>query len=191
VESRARPIRRKGCLLFVVIMFLLLLATALYAAWKLRIIKIGDMEPISPAAAALRQAPVDPAASQALNQALAKSGVKGASAAVASLGEKGGNAALIVVDTGGGFVPPAGTEGKRKLARAVIRELVQSNGAGDLERVGFEYQENGKPLVALTAPMSALKELDGGKITEAQFLARVDVKVQDAEVFKELLAKFR
>lgn len=193
LHNQARSGRRKGCLIFIAVALLVLTAAVLYGAWRLRFLQIGQLEPISREASALREAPVDAAASQALNQSLASTGVKGISTAVVPLKGSGGNAALIVVDTGGGFVPATGTEGKRKQALAAIKELVRADSRGklNLERVGLEYQEHGKALIALTAPMSALKDLDAGKITESQFLSRVEVKVQDSQVVKDLLDKFR
>lgn|GEM_PF-4826076 len=193
MPTQSPPTRRKGCLLFLVLALVAVLLAALYGAWRLRMIRLGSLEPISKSAAMLRDAPVDPAATEAVTKALGKAGLTGAKTAVVPLPDGNGSAVILVVDSSEGFKPAPGTDGKRKQARTAIKALVQADTEGklDLQRVGFEYRENGEAWIALTAPMSALKELDAGKITEQQFLAKVDAKLQDPKMALDLLKRFQ
>jgi hypothetical protein len=168
---------------------LLILAAVGWGAWRFRLIKVPGWEPISSPARKLLDSPVDQVASAVVTEAFKQGGVGGASVAVVPMPDGAGNAAIVVIDPATGFKPASGENGKRQQAKAVIKQLVQSNTEKklNLQRVGLDYQEGGRDLIALTAPMSALNDFNAGKINEQQFLARVDIKVKDAQFVRDLI----
>lgn len=186
------PRRRGGCLVYFLVVFLVLACAIGFAAWKLRLIHIPGLDPTSAAAAALREAPVDPEGSAAIAQAFSQSGISGARVAMVLRPDGQGNAAIVVLDPATDFTRTEGGQNLREQAREVIRQLVESNAANslNLERVGLEYRENGKPIVALTAPMSALADLSAGKISEDELLAQVEIKL-NPQLVREMIARFQ
>ena len=179
VMSEERRGKRVGCLVIVLIIFIL----AALGTWK-----VFSARGPGKTAKQIISGPVDPVASATVNNTIKLSGVSGAEAVMVPLPGEEGNAAIIVLDTSDGFEPPAGEAGKRKQAMDTIRKLVEANKKEDLniQQVGVEYQENGKPLIALAAPMDSLEGLVSGQLTEKQFLAQMEVKVKDVQYFYNL-----
>lgn len=164
---------------------LLLVVVAIAAAvWKLSASR-------GPGAAAKEviAAPVDPVASAAVSSVFTAGGISGVKAAVVPLPGGTGNAAIVVLDTADGFKPVAGGAAKRQQALTVIKRLVEANTKDNLnlQRIGLEYREAGQPIIALTAPMDALAGLSGGKMTDEQFLAKVDVKLKDRKYMMDMV----
>lgn len=178
--NEQRPKRRIGCIVFP----LLVVGAIAAAVWKLSV-------PTGPGAAAKEviAAPVDPVASAAVTTAFTEGGISGVNAAVVPLPDGTGNAALVVLDTAAGFKPVTGGAGKRQQALDVIKRLVEANTKDNLnlQRIGLEYREEGRPIIALTAPMDALAGVAGQQMTDEQFLARVDVKLKDRKYMMDLV----
>ncbi|HEY0827590.1 MAG TPA: hypothetical protein VGE40_05810 [Bacilli bacterium] len=180
--SAGKSKKRFGCLT-VLLIVVLIIVLACVGLWTLVLHK-GPGK----AAREIISGPVDPAASSVVEKALIERGVAGAKVVIAPLPDDKGNIVIMVLDPTDGFQPSAGPEGKRQQALNAIKQLVETNLKEklNLQRVGLEYQENGKAVVALTAPMDALEGLANGKIDDAQFLADVDVKLKDILYVKNL-----
>jgi hypothetical protein len=185
-EKKPKRKPRIGCLVALLVPVLLVAAVA----WKLGLFQVPALR--SKAEKDMLSAPAIPAAGQAVAAAFSGSGVKGASAVVVYLPEGKGTVAAITLDTGRGFAPPKGAYAKRQQALAVIRRISAANTTGrlDLQRVVLEYREAGKPALVLTAPMEALTGVADGKLSDAKFLARVGVKVRNAQWALSLAASF-
>ena len=178
-----KPKKRLGC--FKIFIFFILVVVLIGAGlWKYAL-NPGPGK----AAKEFMEGPVDEIASAMIKNGLAESEIEGASVAVVPLPGGKGHAAIIVIDPVEGFKPGVGEAGKREQVMNAIKRLVETNQENnlDLQRAALEYQEDGKAIIAITAPMNVLNELAGGKVGEKEVLAQVDVKVKDIIYFKKLI----
>jgi len=176
--------KKRGCLAtFLVI--LAFFAVALLVIWFLFLAKYQ-----SNSSKEIFNTPVDDKASVIVENELSKD-ISGLKAVVVALPSKKGNAVIISIDPSTGFVPASGKDGKTKQALDIMKKIVVLNDKNKLElsRVGLEYNENGTSFMALTAPLSALKDVTEGKINSQAFLAQVNVRLYDLQFIVDTMVK--
>jgi hypothetical protein len=188
--SGEKPKKRRGCsgCLLIFLIVIVVIAAVGVGVWKFGFKRNSDQ-----IAKQIINGPVDPEATKAVTQALTVNILPGAQAVVAPLpgGEKG-NVTIISLDPANGFKPADGTEGKRQQALNTIKSIVTTNKEKNLnlQRAGVTYMEGGKPVISVTASMSTLEAAAAGQLTEEQFLAKMDAKVEGLAGLNTVLSKY-
>jgi hypothetical protein len=130
---------------------------------------------VQPDAEELYSGAPDPVASQAVEEVLLDAGIEGASAIVIPTKGRNGQLAVISFDSSTKF-RESGKEAAEETFMKTLSGLSEANAKGlKLERAVASYNDDkGDPLLALTAPQSAIESYSAGQMSRNEFLREVD-----------------
>ncbi len=113
----------------------------------------------------------------------------GITVAIVPIPDKDEKGAVIVINTGDGFKPASGQEGKRQQVMNGINAIIKNNteNALGLSGVSLTYEEDSNPIIAISSSMENIEALASSSISETDFAAKMDLEIKDLTYILELI----
>jgi hypothetical protein len=168
-KSRRGCIGCVGCLGLIALAILVCGGSWLLGPALLRSINLLPPDPVE-----LYSGAADPVASDAVETLLVDAGFEGANAVVLPTKGRNKQLAVIMLD-GSSKVGGSGRDATEEAMMKLFRGLADADPNFNLERMVTAFlDENGDPLVAITAPQQAVDDFARGRISRGEFLRHVD-----------------
>jgi hypothetical protein len=174
-ESTPVNKRRRGCIGCIGCLGLMALVLVVCGgSWFLGPSLLTSVGLLAPDPEVLYSGAADPIATEAVETILDDAGFEGAKALVLPTKGRNEQLAVIMLDSSS-KVKGTGEEASEEALMRLFRGLADADPNFNLERMVTAFlDENGDPLVAITAPQQAVDDFAKGRISRGEFLRSVD-----------------
>ena len=169
MKSRRGCIGCIGCFGLLVLTIIVCGGTWFFGASILRSLNLLPLDPVE-----LYSGAADPVATDAVETLLVDAGFEGANAVVLPTKGRNKQLAVIMLDSSS-KVKESGADATQEAMLKLFQGLADADPSFNLERMVTAFlDENGEPLVAITAPQQAVEDFASGRISRGEFLRSVD-----------------